>query len=106
LLPTYLDYRRLLRDAQELSPPGLLHSAFLVESPRSCINMSVWSTEPFFSAAVPSHVDAANRVFGRLQFDADRGPELWSTGWRLETVSNNLNWRGFDLRRHLLGRTT
>jgi hypothetical protein len=98
LLPTMRDYREVLRSAKEPGSFGLLRSAFLIESPTSCVSFSLWSGAPMFSAHVPRHVDAARRVFGRLKLDPERGPELWSTQWRLTSVSNNLNWGDLDLR--------
>jgi hypothetical protein len=101
LLPTYLDFRRVQEEARGAATPGLLRSAFLVEGPRTCYSLSLWTEQnaiPVFGADVPSHVDAARRVMGRLELDPDRGPELWSTKWRLVSVSNNLNWSGLDLR--------
>lgn len=101
LLPTYLDFRRVVEAARTAATPGLLRSAFLVENARTCYSLSVWAdwnAIPQFGGNVPAHVDAARRVIGRLAVDADRGPELWSTKWRLISVSNNLNWSEFDLR--------
>jgi hypothetical protein len=98
LLPTILDYRQLLRSAEEPESFGLLRSAFLIESPTSCVSFSVWSGEPMFSANVPRHIEKARSMFGRLKLDPERGPELWSTQWRLASVSNNLNWGDLDLR--------
>lgn len=99
LLPSYLDYRRVIRSAHESPEIGLLRSAFLIENPTTWYSLSIWSGYPEFSAHVPNHVDAARRVFGRLSIEPDRGPELWSTKWRLVSVTNNLNWEDFDLRR-------
>jgi hypothetical protein len=101
LLPTYRDYRELTREVSTRRPGGLLRSAFLVEGASSCCTLSVWSGPPRFSAAVPLHVEIARSVFGRLTVK-ERGPELWSTTWRLASVSNNLNWADFDLRRHIV----
>lgn len=101
LLPTYLDYTSLAKQARGGDVPGLLQCAFLVENPRTCYSLSLWSSPPFFSAEMPAHVSAARRIFGRLRFDPEQGPELWSTQWKLATVTNNLNWEGFDLRRAL-----
>ena len=98
LVPTFREYRQLLRDMPDPQSFGLLRSAFLVENPTTCYTLSLWSARPFMSANVPRHVDSARRVFGRLAFEPDRGPELWSTQWRLESVSNNLNWGELDLR--------
>jgi hypothetical protein len=101
LLPTYLDFRRVVRQARRSATPGLLRAAFLVENPRTCYSLSVWTelnAIPRFGGTVHSHVDAARRVIGRVAFTPGRGPELWSTKWRLAAVSNNLNWSEFDLR--------
>jgi hypothetical protein len=101
LLPTYRDYAALVREARRANTPGLLQCAFLIENPATCYSLSLWSSEPFFSAEMSTHVDAANRVFKRLSFEPERGPELWSTQWKLTRVTNNLNWSGFDLRQAL-----
>jgi hypothetical protein len=101
LLPTRLDYRGVLEEAHRTATPGLLRAAFLVESSKACYSLSLWNEPdaiPRFGSNVPSHVDAARRVLGRLAFEPDRGPELWSTKWQLVSVSNNLNWGDFDLR--------
>jgi len=102
LAPTYREYRAVLRAARGSAVPGLLNAAFLVENPTTCYSLSFWSQEPALSSRVRRHIDAANRVFGRLTIDPVRGPELWSTRWRLSSVTNNLNWEGFDLREVLL----
>jgi hypothetical protein len=99
LLPSYLDYRRVVRSARDSPELGLLRSAFLVENPSTWYSFSIWSGYPDFSAHVPDHVEAARSVFGRLSIEPDRGPELWSTKWRLVSVTNNLNWQDFDMRR-------
>ncbi|HET8629146.1 MAG TPA: hypothetical protein VFL91_17130 [Thermomicrobiales bacterium] len=107
LLPTYLDYRRVAREAART--PGLLRAAFLVEGPAACYSLSLWASRdaiPHFGTNVPGHVEAARRVFRRLRFDERRGPEIWSTKWRLDSVSNNLNWADFDLRGLILGTDT
>jgi hypothetical protein len=94
-------FSAVARDAERQRVPGLLRSAFLVEDASTCYSLSIWNSEPYISALIRSHIDAANGVFGRLSFDDERGPELWSTQWRLVTVTNNLNWNGFDLGRIL-----
>jgi hypothetical protein len=101
LLPTYLDFRKVVEEARAVATPGLLRSAFLIENSKTCYSLSVWAEQnaiPMFGGSVPSHVDAARRVIGRLAHDRERGLELWSTKWRLVSVSNNLNWSDFDLR--------
>jgi hypothetical protein len=90
LLPTYRDYRRVVRQALESETPGLLKSAFLVESPTSCYGLSIWAdyeSIPWFGTNVPVHVEAGNSVFRRLSHDPARGAELWSTKWQLVGVS-------------------
>jgi hypothetical protein len=101
LLPTYLDYRRVLLDARRAELPGLLKAAFLVESATSCYSLSIWANPGAigrFGTDVPAHVDVAGRVFGRLACDEEHGSQLWSTKWRLVSASNNLSWGDFDLR--------
>src|SRR5215213_7302493 len=103
LVHTYLAYRHTV--TQAIKTPGLLRSAFLLESPTICYSLSIWSSSaaiPVFGTNVPYHVDAARSIFGRLVWNKQRGPELWSTKWRLTTVSNNLNWEDFDLRAVIL----
>jgi len=100
---TYRDYRAVVREASETDVPGLLRNAFLIENPRTCYSLSLWSSPPIFSAEVPRHIEAARRVFSRLALDPDLGPELWTTKWRLVAVTNNLRWDGFDLRQVIAG---
>ena len=109
LLPTYLDYRRVVTAARMSNTPGLLRSAFLVENPTTCYSVSIWESReaiPRFGTSVPVHVEAARRVFGRVLFDKSRGPEIWSTKWQLASVTNNLNWDDLDLRQVILNMTT
>jgi hypothetical protein len=104
-LPTFSDYRRVVREARGSRTPGLLTSALLVENPTTLYSMSIWRNAeaiPRFGTKVPIHAEAARRTFGRVSFDPGRGPELWATKWRLVSVSNNLNWDGFDLRQLIL----
>lgn len=99
LLPTYIDYHRTLKHSHRI--PGLLRSAFLIENLTICYSLSIWSRWddiPHFGTHVPYHVDVARRVFGRVFMSKHGGPEIWSTKWRLTTISNNLNWSEFDLR--------
>jgi hypothetical protein len=106
LLPTYLDYRRVVKEAAQAQAPGLLRSAFLIENPTTCYSVSIWSSRaaiPIFGTRVPYHVSAARRVFGRVRVSKSRGPEIWSAKWRLTSVSNNLNWDDLDLRTLILG---
>ena len=101
LLPSYRNYRQVMQQAQQSETPGLLRAAFLVEGPSTWYSLSIWSDTGAigrFGTNAPSHVDAANRIFERVRYDDDQEPEIWSTKWRLQSVSNNLNWDGFDLR--------
>jgi hypothetical protein len=100
LLPSYREYRRVVREVERAQVPGFLRAAFLVENPTTWYSLSLWagdSSIPHFGSKVMSHVHAGNRVFGRLNYGSD-GPELWSTRWRLSAVSHNLSWPGLDLR--------
>jgi hypothetical protein len=95
LLLTYLDYRRVVRDARAAVGDSLIHAAFLVESLTTCYSLSIWRDEAAvgqFGTRVPRHVAVAGRVFRRLARTADNDPELWATQWRLIRSSNNLNW--------------
>lgn len=105
LLPTYLDYRRVVRQAKATRTPGLLRSVFVVENLRACYSISIWEefgAIPQFGTNVPLHVAVARRAFSRVAFRRTHGPEVWSTKWRLASVSNNLNWEDFDLRALIL----
>lgn len=96
-----------MRDAQRLGTSGLLRNAFLFENPTTWYSLSIWAERDAilsFGTHVVSHVAAARKVFPRLAFEGDRGPELWSTKWRLVSVSNNLNWGDFDLRESIRSR--
>jgi hypothetical protein len=99
---TYRDFGRVLRAAQDVEGLGLLRSAILLENPTSCYIVSIWTdidqTLVNFRSSVPVHVEARRNLLRRLSVHPDRGPEFWSTTWRLIAVSNNLNWDDFDLR--------
>lgn len=98
LVPSYREYQRVTRAAARSDVPRLLCNAFLIENPTTWYSFSVWRDLPAFSAKVPAHVEAARKSFGWLRIDPELGPELWSTKWRLLSVTNNLRWDGFDLR--------
>lgn len=91
------DFSAIVEHAKHAQVPGLLQSAFLVQSPAACFSMSIWDRMPILSAFVPEHIAVANRVNRKLEIDQVTGPELWSTTWKLHSVSNNLQWAGFDL---------
>lgn len=96
----YFAFRRVRRQARE-KVPGLISAVFLVEGPRTCHTLSMWTDERAileFGARVGTHVSAANWSFGRIFRKDLRRPELWSVQWRLLAVSHNLNWEGVDLR--------
>lgn len=97
LVSAYRIHRSLRRAAQRRQVDGLLKTAFLVEGARTCYSLSIWDGEPMFSGRVPEHVKAVNKVFALLAFDEDRGPELWSTTWRLDALSHNQRWDDLDL---------
>jgi hypothetical protein len=106
LIPTYFDYRHIIADTKATQTPGLLRSAFLIENPTTCYSLSLWTgldDIPHFGTNIPYHINAARRAFRRVSFQKDRGPEVWSTKWRLMSVSNNLNWGDFDFRELILG---
>lgn len=101
LLALRKSYLRTLSALERTPNPGLLRSAFLLESHTACFTLSIWSHPraiPHFGTVVPEHVTAARDAFGRLSYTPGRGPELWSTKWQLRATSNNLNWDDFDLR--------
>lgn len=105
LAATWHDYRAVARSASQVEI-GLLKQAFLVESLTSCFSFSLWrdaASIPLFGTAVPEHVTAARRVFGRVRFEPDAGPEIWSTRWQLMSVSNNLRWPDLDLASQVVG---
>jgi hypothetical protein len=104
LASSYLNYRRVLRASDKSQVDGLLRSAFLLEDMTTWYSFSIWSGTPKFSAYVPDHIEAAREIFGHVTYDPEHGPELWSTKWRLVSVTNNLHWNGFDLRRILADR--
>lgn len=89
-------YHAMAAEAERLGVPGLRQSALLFESPTACFSLTIWDGLPLFSANMPSHIHAANSVFGSLVHD-ESGPRLWSTSWQLDSVSGNRNWPGCDL---------
>jgi hypothetical protein len=95
----WLSYRRVRAEARDVA--GLLRSAFLIESPRVCFILSLWSGDAAlleFGTRVHSHVHAARHTFRRTFDPHRRRAAVWSTQWRLAAVSNNLSWQDFDLR--------
>ncbi|OLB73945.1 MAG: hypothetical protein AUI14_24960 [Actinobacteria bacterium 13_2_20CM_2_71_6] len=99
LVSLYRHYRRVRRDARRCA--GLLHAAFLVESPRTFYSLTLWTDDGAvleFGTAVDSHVAVAGRGLSATYRRDLRRPEVWSTQWRLAGTSGNLNWEGVDLR--------
>jgi hypothetical protein len=100
LVRTYLEYRRVARDARAAVGDSLIHTVFLVESLTTCYSLSIWRDEAaigWFGTRVPRHVAAAGRIFRRLARADDGNPELWATQWRLIRLSNNRTWRHSSL---------
>jgi hypothetical protein len=95
----WLSFRRVRAEASGIA--GLLRTAFLVESPRVCFIVSLWTGDAAlleFGTRVGAHVHAARNTFRRTFNPDRRRAEVWSTQWRLAAVSNNLSWQEFDLR--------
>jgi hypothetical protein len=93
----YLAFRRIRKHAQV---PGLLKTAFMIESARTCYTLSLWSDEGAiveFNKKV-IHVAMANWSFRHIYRRDIGGAEVWSVHWKLFAVSNNLNWGDFNLR--------
>jgi hypothetical protein len=86
-------------DAHARSCKGLVVSKFLVESPRVFWTMSIWETERAileFNSNVTTHVYAANKSFGLLEF-SDGKPLLWSAQFHLSRVSpSNFRWKNCE----------
>lgn len=95
LWATLRDYRRLLRAIENPEKFGLVRWAFAVENLTTCYSLSIWSGEPRMSSNVTRHTDVASRIFPRLAYQPGRGPEIWSTQWRLISTSHNVNWGDF-----------
>jgi hypothetical protein len=98
LIPFYLAFRRVRRNAQSVS--GLLQAVFLIEDLHTCYTMSFWKDECAIVrfSNIGAHIRAANSAFGpTYRRDLNRA-EIWSAQFRLWGVScHNLNWEGFDL---------
>lgn len=107
LIGTYRDYHRVLAEARRSDVSGLLKSAFLFDGMHAALSLSIWSDRhaiPYFGTEVPSHVQAGNRVLSRgAESRSGDAPELWSTKWRLISVSHNAQWGEFDLHRAIAG---
>jgi hypothetical protein len=98
LLRMYRAYRRVARASRRT--PGLLRTAFLVENARTWYSLSLWENSHAisqFGTNVPEHVQVVRSNFGRIGFSHSDGLDVWSTKWRLYSVSHNLRWEEFDL---------
>lgn len=96
----FLAFRRVRRQARE-TVPGLIEAIFLVEGPRTCYTLSLWTDDRAivdFGTRVTTHISAARWAFGPTFCKKLCRPEIWSVQWRLWAVSHNLNWKGVDLR--------
>lgn len=96
---SFREYRRVLARASSRDESGLLHADFLFSGPRTWFSFSVWrdyDAIPEFNSRTPEHAVAAGRAFARAA-RIDGAPQIWSTKWRLLSVTNNLEWEGFDL---------
>lgn len=89
------DFRKLSRHLDTVTVPGLVDWTFLLESPSSCITLSLWSGPPGLSGHVDEHLEMARGAFSRLGLD-DGAPKLCSTAWRLDSVSRNSYWPGVE----------
>jgi hypothetical protein len=100
-LPRFFFAFRRVRKQALATTPGLITAVFLVEAPRICYTLSLWTDDSAivdFSTRVTSHIPVANWALLHVCRKDLRRPELWSVQWRLWAVSHNLNWDGVDLR--------
>ena len=75
---------------------GLQRTKFLACADRSFIILSIWEREQAlleFASSVTSHHDSIRKILRRANW-THGSPEVWSTEWRIWSVSNNLNWDG------------
>jgi hypothetical protein len=96
-----LHYFKVRREAQRIR--HLKRSAFLIEDLRTFFILSVWDSEDGlleFGTVADSHVQAVRGSTSQA-VSRDGNMEIWSTEWRLSSVSNNLNWGGREDWRHL-----
>jgi hypothetical protein len=93
LIRFYLAYRAIKYEAQSI--PGLLVTAFLIEGPRTCCTLSIFSNPEAigdFNVKIRSHITAANASFRHLRFASGR-PQLWSAQFHLAAISSkNFRW--------------
>lgn len=96
----FIAFRRVRRQAMATTP-GLIRALFLVEAPRICYTLSLWTDDNAivdFGTRVTSHIAAPNWGLNHVFRKDLQRPEVWSVHWRLWAISDNLNWEGVDLR--------
>lgn len=87
-------FRRVRRQMHGLD--GLRRASFAIAGPRTFIILSVWDHEIAlldFATSITAHHDAVRSTLRRAR-QIQGGPEIWSTQWKIWSVSNNLNWNG------------
>ena len=91
-------FRRVRKEART-KISGLLASAFLIEGPRVCYTLSIWENERAitdFGTLVKSHLAIARWSLGRTFSRRRQRPLIWSTKWRLVSLSTNMQWNDVD----------
>lgn len=98
LLPLfYWAFRKVRADASRL--PGLVTTSFLVESPRVCFTLSLWTSDQAireFNTLV-THVQAARWSMQHVYSTQSRRAELCSLHWHLWAASRNRRWGNVDI---------
>jgi len=96
----FLAFRRIRKESLARID-GLIEAVFLVEWPRTCYTLSLWTDDNAildFNGRIISHITSANWALVHVFNKHSRRPEVWSVQWRLWAVSNNLNWDAVNLR--------
>jgi hypothetical protein len=94
LARAWWDFRTVSKLARTI--PGLKRTAFLVESPRTFMILSLWDGEEAmldFATSIDRHHVAVRTCFANAASIGAR-PEIWSAQWKLWSASNNLQWNG------------
>lgn len=89
------DFQRIKAQLREYPVDGLIEYSFAVSSPTTFLSVSIWKdweSIPPFGTSNQAHIEAGNQLFGRVRTIHDGSPEVWSTRWKLEGVSNNDRW--------------
>jgi hypothetical protein len=100
LFRLYRLYRRVRREARQRCS-GLLHAGFLVEGLRTFYSFTLWKDDAAvveFGTVVDSHIRVAGHGLQATFRPELQRPEIWSTQWRLDAISENLHWEGVDVR--------